>query len=378
MHPQLLPPANASMPAVQASMPRHGLHRLLRAMLRPISQRLDVRIVTLFLLLLLLVQAASFITIRFGIDANARGQIAVELSTGENVLRRLLQQNAQNLNEAARLLAADYGFRSAIAGGDRLTLVDALDNQAARIGASAALFTDAQFQPVASTLVDTRPVLALVQAAQRAPAGSAAHAVNVLDGKPFQLVTVPVKAPQLIGHVSMGFPLTAQLMADMEQISGLRTGLMVREAGGAWHILPIGGGAAALGPLTSQFAGAAIEAPVVLGGEHFGARVVMLGSDGPHEVAAVLMRSVDEAIAPYRQLQLTLGAITLLGLAIFGAGSVVTARRITGPIKALSASAMRLGAGDHSTPVTVDSHDEVHELAQSFETMRQGMQQREA
>ena len=90
------------------------------------------------------------------------------------------------------------------------------------------------------------------------------------------------------------------------------------------------------------------------------------------------MRSVDAAIAPYRQLQITLLAISLVGLGVFAVGSVVTARRITGPIKALSASAMRLGAGDHATPVQVASNDEVQELAQSFETMRQGMQQREA
>ena len=53
--------------------------------------------------LLLLVQLASFITIRSSIAANARVQIAAELRTGESVLRRLLAQNEQQLTEAARL-----------------------------------------------------------------------------------------------------------------------------------------------------------------------------------------------------------------------------------------------------------------------------------
>jgi len=78
---------------------------------------------------------------------------------------------------------------------------------------------------------------------------------------------------------------------------------------------------------------------LVLADEVSRARTVALGGSATHEVAAALLRSVDEAVAPYRRLQLTL-------LAIFGAGSVLTARRITGPIKALSLSADRLGAGD--------------------------------
>ncbi len=351
---------------------------LLRRLTGLVSRRLDVRIVTLFLLLLVLVQAASFITIRLGIDANARDQIGAELRTGENVLRRLLQQNAQNLNDAARLLAADYGFRSAIASSDKLTLVDALDNQAARIGASVALFTDAQTQFVAGTIADPQPVLQLVRRAKESAGTIDAAALQVLDGRPFQLVTVPVKAPQLIGHVSMGFPLTAQVITDMEQISGLRMALVVRTHAGAWQSLPIGAAAAPWRQLAEQLQAGPADGMVMIGGEHLGARVVALARSDNHEVAAVLLRSVDEAIAPYRQLQLTLLVISLVGLGVFALGSVITARRITGPIKALSASARRLGEGDHTTPVEVTSRDEVSELAQSFEVMRQGMQQREA
>jgi diguanylate cyclase len=354
-----------------ASAAAIGVHALTR--------RLELRIVTLFLLLLVLVQAASFVTIRFGIEANARSQLAAELRTGENVLRRLLEQNAGNLTEAARLLAADFGFRSAITSGDQLTVADALENQAARIDAAAALFTDAHQQLVASTLRQPQPVLDLVRRSlSNALPSSEAPPVQVLDGLPFQLVTVPVKAPQLIGHVSMGFALKASLASDMERISELQMALVTRDGAGPWRLLAIGNRMQRFEPLPAQLDGRRAEGQAQLEGEQIALRMVSLGAQNGHEVAAVLMRSVDAAIAPYRQLQITLLAISLVGLGVFAVGSVVTARRITGPIKALSASAMRLGAGDHATPVQVASNDEVQELAQSFETMRQGMQQREA
>jgi len=47
---------------------------------------------------------------------------------------------------------------------------------------------------------------------------------------------------------------------------------------------------------------------------------------------------------------------------VFGIGSFVTARSITRPIKALSQSAERLGAGDYSTPMQVNSRDELLSL----------------
>ncbi len=353
--------------------------RLLNALLQPMARRLDVRIVVLFLGLLLLIQALSFITINHSIDNNSRAQIATELRTGENVLHRLLAQNAEKLAEASRLLATDYGFRSAIASADQSTLVDALDNNGARIGASVSLFTDAKYQLIASTLPDATEVLALVQAGVRTSGGATREAaVQLLGGRPFQLVTVPVRAPLLIGHVSMGFPVDKQLVLDMEQLSGLKMHLLERTRGGAWQLLP-GADPGRVGPeLAAQLRDRALAQDVVLGGEVSSARLVALSGNATHEVAAVLLRSVDEAVAPYRKLQLTLLAITLVGLATFGVGSVLTARRITGPIKALTQSADRLGAGDYSNPVEVSTRDEVHELAQSFESMRQGMQQREA
>ena len=117
-------------------------HRLLRALGRA---RLSTRFVTQSLLLLLVVQLAGFAAIRVSLERNARATLADELQVGERVWQRLLEQRALKYEQAAALLAADYGFRAAVSEGDAGTLGSALENHAARIGAPLAALLDTQF-----------------------------------------------------------------------------------------------------------------------------------------------------------------------------------------------------------------------------------------
>ncbi|WP_211100493.1 cache domain-containing protein, partial [Azospirillum brasilense] len=100
------------------------------------------------LLLLLMVQAAGFMVVRASIERNARAQIAVGLDADERVWRRLIEQNAERLQQASALLAADYGFRSAVNSGDAETIASVLSNHGSRIGAAVAALLDTEMQLV--------------------------------------------------------------------------------------------------------------------------------------------------------------------------------------------------------------------------------------
>ena len=359
--------------------------------------RLQHRIVAVFLGLLLLVQAASFFTIRRGIDANARRDVAQGMGAGETLLRRLLAQNAQQLSEAARLLAADYGFRAAVSTRDGPTLTDALANQADRIGASVAIFTNPAHQPVASTAADdarTRAVLAadavtrtlLPAAAPDAPLSQttmnpAGAKLLVIDERPFQIVTVPVKAPQLVGYVSMGFPLGASIVRDLGDLSAARAVFVGRDASGSaaspWRPLPVIGDAPLPTGLAAALAARELPESATIGGESTALHLVRLSASGDTEVDAILLRSIDDAVEPYRKLQFWLLAITLVGVGVFALGSVITARRITRPLGTLAESAERLAAGDYTSPIPAVGDDEVGHLARSFESMRVGIRERD-
>jgi diguanylate cyclase (GGDEF)-like protein len=96
-------------------------------------------------------------------------------------------------------------------------------------------------------------------------------------------------------------------------------------------------------------------------------------------VLALVSVSIDEAVRIPRDLQLGLAAITLIGFAVFGIGSLITARRLTTPLRALSAAAARLGAGDYDTPMRgLRRADEIGQLAHAFEQMRESVSEQQA
>ncbi|MDE2401119.1 MAG: EAL domain-containing protein [Burkholderiales bacterium] len=355
---------------------------MLPAFLNP--RKLQARIVAVYLVLLLLVQAASYWFIQHSIDRNARAAIHTELLTGEKVFLRLLNQNADNLNQPTRVLAADYGFRSAVTSGDQETILSALTNNAERVGASAAIFTDEKFKVRSSTLQSPDHFAAAVRryAEQVVSAGSDLHQVEIIDGQPYQIVAVPVRAPAIIGWVGMGFPIGDKLLADMKSLSGLDVSLLLRQGNGQWRVSRATLEAAqwpllanAWSRPSSNAAGMTLHLPQT---EYSGHRVVLPGAPGQAPVTALLMRSVDQALQPYVELKWTLLLLSGVGVVVFGVGGYVTARRITTPLRVLSSSARRLERGDYAVAVKMSSQDEIGDLAQSFEAMRQAIQTREA
>ena len=83
---------------------------------------LALRMVALSLLLLLAVQLAGFVVVRSRIEHSARQTLEQELDVGARVWSRLLEQRAQRLTQGASLLAADFGFQSAVNDGELETI----------------------------------------------------------------------------------------------------------------------------------------------------------------------------------------------------------------------------------------------------------------
>ncbi|BEP94998.1 EAL domain-containing protein [Acidovorax sp. sif1233] len=337
--------------------------------LRLLRRSLILRLVGLSLLLLLIVQAAGFAVVRATIERNARAQIAQALDLDENVWRRLLEQNADKLRQGSALLAADYGFRSAVNSGDEETIQSVLENHGSRIGAAvtALLGTDLTLRAVSlsgsmeafpATLRELVPPLA---------AQAQGSQIAVMDGVPYQFVMVPLRAPVVIGWVLMGFPIHQPLADEMRQLLSVHVALVVQGADGSVQVpvstLPPG----PLALLQRQgIASGELQTPegTLL------ARTIRLHSVGG-EVQALLLRSVDEVLAPYRQLQVLLAIITVAGVLLFAVGTGLVAQRLTTPLRSLLAATQRLSRGEYDVPLAHTARsDEIGNLARSFDHMR--------
>lgn len=333
---------------------------------------LITRLVGLSLLLLLFVQLAGFFVVRDSIARNARMQIAHEFDTGEKVWLRLLEQNAETLRQGAALLAADYGFRSAVSSDDLETIGSALENHGQRIGAAMTALLDTQLKVRAVSADDAGQGLAEMlgrlapSLSESAGAGQGGRIV-VYEGRPYQLVMVPMRAPLVVGWVLMGFPVGAPLAQEMQRLLDIRLVLQVRQADGGLAAPVSTLSASALEQL-QRMQGTVRE--IEAGGDTLLVRSIELNAAGG-EARVLLLRSVDDVVAPYRQLQILLAAITAGGLLLFAIGSGLMARQLAMPLRSLLAATQRLSRGDYSVPLEdVGRQDEIGKLAQSFDRMR--------
>jgi diguanylate cyclase (GGDEF)-like protein len=147
----------------------------------------------------------------------------------------------------------------------------------------------------------------------------------------------------------------------MQTLSGMQVLLLGPGVNGQPQILvsTLGGDATASAALSGDSA--------VVAGVAMVTRRIPL-ADGS---SVVLLRSVAEAVAPYRDLQWLLLAISLIGLAVFALGNTITARHVTTPLRMLVDASVRLGRGDYTQTIgNTDRPDEIGELAQAFDHMR--------
>jgi diguanylate cyclase (GGDEF)-like protein len=367
----------------------------LEAFARWLPRRLSSRIVALFLGLLLAVQLAGFAVVNTSIDHNARVLLLNDLAVGERIWTRLLAQRAGKLTLGASVLAADYGFRDAAASGDLETLQSALANHGARIGATvtAMLASDLSLRALGEG-TDRRAFDALRPLASRlAEQGSA---MALIGAQPYQVVMVPMKAPLLVGYVVMGFALDRALLDDMRAVSGLQVAVLTRDlSGGLTGELKgdLKGERANGGPAErAVLSTLADDATALLpgrdaadhelrlpGGPHVLRSIAQLDQPGAGRLRTVLLRSVEEAVAPYRELRATLALLTLAGLVLAGMASVFTARRVTTPLGSLVRASERLGRGEYGQAMEhTEREDEIGELARSFDHMRTSIASQQA
>jgi len=112
-------------------------------------------------------------------------------------------------------------------------------------------------------------------------------------------------------------------------------------------------------------------------GEHLGRAFTLSAAGDPTEVRAIVLSSLDDVRATYQHMKHTLLALSVLGVVAFGVVGLITARRLTKPLRRLSSSAEKLKRGDYDSQVPSGYGGEIGELAESFETMRQALQDRD-
>ncbi|CAG4886178.1 putative bifunctional diguanylate cyclase/phosphodiesterase [Paraburkholderia saeva] len=347
---------------------------------------LRTRISLVFVLLLLVVQVTAFVAINTVIASNARRNVDDQLAVGERVFQQVLHSNGEKLTQAAGVVAADFGFRAAVATHDQKTVASALQNHGDRVNADVVMLVGLNGKLIADSHHPGRAgeTFAFPALIRMAELKGDASIVGIINDRPYLLVAVPVKAPLVVAWVTMGFAIDNALAQEMRNLSGLDVSFLGSANGARWSILATSLPPAVREPLldtigSTPAAQLHAAAPRLAKGARdgdYGMRVVKLASDG-EPVLVVLQRSLKESMEPFRRLQTTLIVLTLIGVIVSIVGSWFTARSVTRPIRALTDFSRRIGQGDYTQPIEASHDDEVGELATAFNQMREGIAERE-
>jgi diguanylate cyclase (GGDEF)-like protein len=332
---------------------------------RSLSARLTVQFALLFAVAMFAVSA----TLSTFIAGAASREVEGQLQSSGAVYDRLWQQRAHELQNAAQLLARDFGFRAAVATGDQATMQSALSNAAARLKVRTAFIVTADGRVSA---ID--PSIGKSEAAALwDPLDSGRlTGVSVLAGRPRQLVAAPIMAPTLIGWVVFAADLDEHEMRSLERLSAIPLHAAVlansngrwSEAAGSMSALNRDSAALAQAHETSSTAFA-----MRIGSTNSIALAKPLRAFGDKERAILLLAYPKaEALGDARKLQLALAAMTLLGLVLVALATWKAAGRITQPLARLDEAAGRLASGEH-VQVRVRGTDELARLASSFNEM---------
>ena len=153
-----------------------------------------------------------------------RERAAEQLRAGAEIAREVLRFRGAQLNGAVRVLAADFGFREAVASADTPTILSAIENHGSRIGAGLVVLMDLDGHVIGqhrSEPVSPTRVPALRDMLEHRPARSDSPAIRIVAGRPYQLVLAPVRAPETIAWVAMGFVVDDWLAADIARLVGV-------------------------------------------------------------------------------------------------------------------------------------------------------------
>jgi diguanylate cyclase (GGDEF)-like protein len=330
-----------------------------------LSARLTVQFALLFAGAMLAVSLALSTFIAGAASKEVQGQ----LQSSGAVYDRLWQQRAHELENAAQLLARDFGFRAAVATGDEATMQSALRNAAARLRVPTAFIVTADGR--VSGIDPKVPAAEAARLWEPLDEGRLTG-VAVLSGRPRQLVAAPVMAPTLIGWVVFAADLDEREMRSLERLSAipLHAAVLARndnrwaEAAGSMSALDSKSFA-----LADRHVGGATAFEMRVGGEPSIALAKRLPTFSAGGRATLLLAyPKTQALKNARNLQFALAVMTLLGLLVAAFATWRAAGRITQPLARLDEAAGRLASGEH-VQVRVRGEDELARLATSFNEM---------
>lgn len=345
----------------------------------------QTRLVLFYLALFAAVQLITLVAVYSVTTDNVYTRIQDELRYASRIVKLQIEGRSRKHAQAARILAADSGFREAVTSADAATVQSAIRNLGARIRADRVLLVSLDNHTIADTQHPRMPTgnFAYPGLIATAEERDEAVAMVVMEGAVYEMVVVPVLAPAPVAWLAIGARIDDALAADLKALSPLELDLSFAYRGARdWQLAATTLGAERRRGMNdflrdTRFANDQPRA-VPMGLDKYMTLVTPLMTPARGTaIVAVLQYSLEAGLRPYQPLLLWLAGLTTAGLLVTLIGGVFIARSVTKPVRTLAAAAGRLEQGDYSQTVLLTQRDELGRLATAFNHMMARIAERE-
>ncbi len=350
---------------------------------------LRTKIFLAFSALVLGVLIATLGFTQFVVSRSAQGSLSHELVTTGEVFQELVDERAARLRTNSVLLASDFALKRVIAihydpeTYDPETLASAALNYQQRIGVELLWIADDTGELLAGSpdAGAERSIAGFSPLKEALATQRDAAAIAELDGALYQLVAVPVFAPDVIGYLVLGQAIDDAFARRLQENTGSSISFLTAERvfASSWpsdrreELLPGAGQRAALLRTQQPRQTTLIER----GGRRFLSLIVPIEARLPESLYALVQGSYDQALAPLRSLQRRIALIGIAALVVALLTGIALAGGITSPVKALVAGTREVLRGNLRFRSRIERDDEIGFLARSFNEMVTGLEERE-
>jgi adenylate cyclase len=345
--------------------------------------RLRTKIFLAFSALILTLLFMTLWLTQLMVSQQARNVLEGELLTTAQVFQGLVIERAERLLTNTGLLGSDFAFRQAVATYDPPTVASVAANHKRRIGVDLLWITDEFGMVLADSReklksgsnLSTFPLLAEAVTAEEASA-----AIAEVDGTLLQLIATPLLGPDIIGFLILGREINDSLAQQLRKDTGSHISFLThaRLFASSWPPDKREGLLSSEQPLPQLFQHPLKETFLwTLAHERFLSILVPIDTRLSLPLYALIQRSYDEALLPWytlRQRMVAVGAGALMVALFIG---IALAGGITAPIQTLVTGMQDVLKGQLNKRLTVIREDEIGFLAQSFNEMVKGLEEKE-
>jgi adenylate cyclase len=354
-----------------------------------VRARLRTKIFIAFSSLIIAVLLATLGFTQIVVSREVERTLDRDLMTTGEVFEVLFNERGARLQTNSILLASDFALKSAVATHFDLstyepeTLASAAQSWQERIGVDlfwitdelgAVLVASSEKDRTGDEIEELSPLREAIESEE--PAAG----ISEVDGVLFQLVAVPVFAPDVIGFLLLGEAVDDRFAGRLKGSTGTDVSFLTaqRVFASSWpkdrrgRVIPPPEARSALLRTRTR-----TTSPFTAEDERFQSLIVPVESQLPQPLFALMQRSYDEALAPLRALRqriIIIGTAGLLGALLIGGG---LAGGIIAPLQGLVAGMREVLRGNLQYRSRIERHDELGFIAKSFNEMIDGLEERE-